>query len=164
MRKSSVAFSGTEPSAELPRRDPEETAGSALQTHISICLCTFKRTELLGTLLEGLLRQQTDEQFTYSIIVVDNDRQESGRQTVERFQRNSPRDIQYFVEPEQSIALARNRAVANATGVLVAFIDDDEVPINDWLLRMYAALGKFKADGILGPVKPRFAVTPPEWA
>jgi succinoglycan biosynthesis protein ExoM len=29
---------------------------------------------------------------------------------------------------------------------------------------MYVALGKFKADGILGPVKPRFAVTPPEWA
>jgi succinoglycan biosynthesis protein ExoM len=45
----------------------------------------------------------------------------------------------------------------------VAFIDDDEVPINNWLLHMYAALGNFKADGILGPVEPRFAVTPPEW-
>jgi glycosyltransferase involved in cell wall biosynthesis len=164
MRKNSVAFSGTEPSVELSKRGPGETAVSALQTHISVCLCTFKRPELLGTLLKGLLRQQTDEQFTYSIIVVDNDRQESGRPTVERFQRNSPRNIQYFVETEQSIALARNRAVANATGVLVAFIDDDEVPIDDWLLRMHAALGKFKADGVLGPVKPRFAVTPPEWA
>lgn len=161
--KRSGAFSGTESTAELPKHDLEETLVPALPTHISICLCTFKRPELLGTLLEGLLRQQTDAQFTYSVIVVDNDCQESGRPTVERFQRNSLRKIQYFVEPEQSIALARNRAVANATGVLVAFIDDDEVPINDWLLHMHAALCKFKVDGILGPVKPRFDGTTPAW-
>ena len=80
------------------------------------------------------------------------------------FEGARPEAINYFVEPEQSIALARNRAAAHATGDYVAFIDDDEVPIEDWLLKMYGALIKFQADGVLGPVRPRFEVMPPAWA
>jgi glycosyltransferase involved in cell wall biosynthesis len=129
-----------------------------------VCVCTFKRPALLADLLCGLLKQATDEKFTYSIVVVDNDRQQSARETVDRFQREHPKVVSYLVETEQNIALARNRSVAHATGELVAFIDDDEVPIDDWLLRMYAALTKYGVDGILGPVKPRFAGTPPLWA
>src|SRR5882757_8144833 len=74
--------------------------------HISVCVCTFKRPALLADLLQGLLNQTTDGTFTYSIVLVDNDRHESGRPTVERFQVARPEAIDYFVEPEQSIALA----------------------------------------------------------
>ena len=132
--------------------------------HISVCVCTFKRPVLLADLLRGLLDQITDGSFTYSIVVVDNDHHESGRATVEQFRGTRPNAINYFVEPEQSIALARNRAAAHATGDYVAFIDDDEVPIEHWLLKMYGALIEFQADGVLGPVRPRFEVMPPAWA
>jgi glycosyltransferase involved in cell wall biosynthesis len=127
-------------------------------------VCTFKRPALLADLLRGLLNQTTDGKFTYSIVLVDNDIQESGRSTVEHFRTAAPETIHYVVEPEQSIALARNRAAAHATGDYVAFIDDDEVPVEDWLLKLYHALIKFRADGVLGPVKPRFAVMPSTWA
>jgi succinoglycan biosynthesis protein ExoM len=132
-------------------------------THISICVCTFKRPDLLNELFQGLLRQDTAGKFTYSIIVVDNDRQESSRAVTELFQCTHPGVIKYFVEPQQSIALARNRTVANASGEFVAFIDDDESPVEDWLLKMHAALIAFDADGVLGPVKPRFTVQPPQY-
>ncbi len=131
--------------------------------NICVCVCTYKRPALLADLLRGLRRQTTEGKFTWSIVVVDNDRQGSARQTVEEFQRENPDGIKYFIEPEQNIALARNRTVANAHGEFVAFIDDDEVPIDDWLLKMYAALLRYDADGVLGPVEPRFVVTPPEW-
>jgi succinoglycan biosynthesis protein ExoM len=132
--------------------------------HISVCVCTFKRPLLLADLLRGLLNQATEGRFTYSIVLVDNDRNESARSTVEQF-RDAPAGlISYFVEPEQSIALARNKAVAHATGNYVAFIDDDEIPSNDWLLKLHEALMKFQVDGVLGPVKPHFAVMPPKWA
>jgi glycosyltransferase involved in cell wall biosynthesis len=131
--------------------------------HISICVCTFKRPALLADLLRGLLNQTTDEKFTYSIVLVDNDRYESARPTLEQFRDVRPGFINYAVEPEQNIALARNRAAANATGDFFAFIDDDEIPDKDWLLRMYEALLAFRADGVLGPVKPRFEVVPPAW-
>ena len=131
--------------------------------HISVCVCTFKRPALLSDLLRALLQQATEGRFTYSIVVVDNDSQGSARKTVERFQRENTGMIDYAVEFEQSIALARNRTIANATGDLVAFIDDDEVPVVDWLLKMHTALLAYNADGVLGPVESRFTATPPEW-
>lgn len=139
-------------------------SATAPPPHITVCACTFKRPQLLAGLLTSLFEQVTKGKFTYSIVIVDNDREGSARETVEHFQRAHPGSIQYFVEAEQNIALARNRSIQHATGELVAFIDDDEVAIKEWLLRMYAALVKFGATGVLGPVKPRFAGVPPTWA
>jgi hypothetical protein len=54
-------------------------------------------------------------------------------------------------------------AVKNAQGDLIAFIDDDEFPEQDWLLNLYIAHNKFSADGVLGPVIPFYEGTPPQW-
>jgi glycosyltransferase involved in cell wall biosynthesis len=110
-----------------------------------------------------LEEQETGGLFRYSIVIVDNDRSESARQTVESFGRQSNISIGYYVEPEQNIALARNKAVENAKGDFVAFIDDDEFPNEGWLLSLYKAFHEFRADGVLGPVKPLFEVEPPSW-
>lgn len=131
--------------------------------HVSVCVCTFQRPALLAELIRSVLLQQTDGQITFSVVVVDNDRAESGRETVESFQRTHPGGINYVVEPEQNIALARNKSVQHARGDLVAFVDDDEVPNADWLLQSYRALIKYGVAGVLGPVRPRFAEPPPKW-
>ncbi len=75
----------------------------------------------------------------------------------------SSRVVTYCVEPEQNMPRARNRAVQNATGDYVAFIDDDELPETDWLTRMLDACRTFDADGVLGPVRPFFVQPPPAW-
>ena len=131
--------------------------------HICVCMCTYKRPELLSGLLSKLEEQDTEGRFDYSIVIVDNDRSESARQTVESYVRQSKISIRYYVELEQNIALARNRSVSQATGDFVAFIDDDESPIKQWLLQMYLALLKYQADGVFGPVKPLFVTDPPQW-
>ena len=53
--------------------------------HISVCICTFKRPELLTRLLERLENQRTDGLFTYSVVVADNDPAQSARQAVAAF-------------------------------------------------------------------------------
>lgn len=131
--------------------------------HISVCICTYKRPDLLARLLRELQNQETDNLFSYSIVVVDNDYKRSAKNTVESFQQKTLITIEYYCEPEQNIALARNRAVKNAKGNFIAFIDDDEFPANNWLLNLYKAYNKFKADGVLGPVKPHFDGNPPDW-
>src|SRR5262245_23547681 len=99
---------------------------------ISVCICTYRRPELLGRLLRELAMQETGGLFTYSVIVVDNDRAETARPVVAAAIIESfPVPITYCVEPRQSIARARNRAVATATADFIAFIDDDELPIKD---------------------------------
>src|SRR5271157_276740 len=131
--------------------------------HVSVCICTYKRPELLRRLLIELGHQVTEGMFTYSIVVVDNDRLESAKVVVSDFAATCAIPVRYCVESQQNIAMARNRAVENATGDFLAFIDDDEFPIQNWLLTLFKACGKYQADGALGPVKPHFDEKPPSW-
>ncbi len=132
--------------------------------HITVCICTFKRPALLKRLLDELAGQETGGLFTYSIVVADNDREESARAVVEACATSSPIRAVYCVEPEQNIARARNKTLENATGDYIAFIDDDEFPSRDWLANLLKTCVGRGADGVLGPVKPHFEEPPPKWA
>lgn len=131
--------------------------------HITVCIPTFKRPVQLGKLLSELQQQVTNGLFTYSVLVVDNDFAESARAIVEDVKAKSLVRIEYYSEPEQNIALARNKAVENAHGDFIAFIDDDELPISTWLLELHSAFKKYGVDGVLGPVRPYFDQEAPAW-
>jgi len=131
--------------------------------HICVCICTYKRPEMLRRLLKSIEGQKTEELFDYSIVIVDNDKSESARQTVESFARQSQIVTRYYVEPEKNISLTRNRAVENAMGDFIAFIDDDEFAINEWLLNLYKTIRTTKSAGVLGPVLPHYPDNTPAW-
>lgn len=134
-----------------------------MKNHITICICTYKRPELLKRLLSKLEDQKTGDFFDYSVVIVDNDRSETARQAVENYARQSKTCINYYVEPEQNISLSRNKAIEHTKGDFIGLIDDDEFPEDRWLLTLYKALKRCEADGILGPVIPHFEVKPPNW-
>ena len=50
-----------------------------------------------------------------------------------------------------------------ATGNFIAFIDDDEFAIQEWLLTLFHALREYDADGVLAPVNPHFDQGAPQW-
>jgi predicted glycoside hydrolase/deacetylase ChbG (UPF0249 family)/glycosyltransferase involved in cell wall biosynthesis len=131
--------------------------------HISVCICTYKRPDLLRSLLTDLAKQHTCGLFTYSIVVADNDPLRSAEFTVADMQATLSIPVKYCSEPRRSIALARNKVVANATGNYLAFIDDDEFPIRNWLLSLFTTLNEHHVDGVLGPVKRHFDEPPPDW-
>lgn len=133
------------------------------KTHISVCICTFKRPILLRRLLERLCRQETGGLFTYSVVIVDNDMAKSAEPVVLEFQGRFSAPICYCQEPQQSIARARNKAVESARGEFIAFVDDDEFPTDRWLLTLLNARNAYEVDGVLGPVLPYFDETPPNW-
>ncbi|TLY26375.1 MAG: glycosyltransferase family 2 protein [Nitrospirae bacterium] len=131
--------------------------------HISVCICTYKRPRFLKRLLEELGGQDTSGLFTYSIVVADNDHLQSAKAVVLNFAAASTIPITYCVEPRQNIALTRNKAIENANGDFVAFIDDDEFPTKGWLLTLFKACNKYNVDGVLGPVRRHFDEEPPKW-
>lgn len=146
-----------------PAKDAKAST-EGISNHISVCVCTFKRPEPLKRLLEHLAQQQTAGLFTYSLVIVDNDPQRSGESTCEDFARHhSQPSLTYCTQPEQSIALTRNRAIENATGEFIAFIDDDEFPVENWLVNLYRTCTSMKVAGVLGPVKRHFDQQPPKW-
>lgn len=131
--------------------------------HISICVCTYHRPELLKRLLTELVRQDTKGRFSYSIVVADNDERQSAKGLVLDFAAGSPIDITYCVEPRKSISFARNKALEQARGDAIAFIDDDEFPAEDWLSSLFQACINYRVAGVLGPVRPHFDQEPPAW-
>lgn len=131
--------------------------------HITVCICTFQRPPLLARLLGKLERQEADGQFALSVVVTDNDPQGSARKTVQSFAARSPLKVHYSTEPRKNIALARNEALRHAHGDYVAFLDDDEFPEPDWLVRMLATCRSYGCAGVLGPVRPHFNEAPPSW-
>jgi succinoglycan biosynthesis protein ExoM len=131
--------------------------------HISVCICTYKRPHLLKRLLDDLGLQDTNSLFTYSIVVVDNDQEQSARDVVAAFPAACAVPIKYCQEPQQNIALARNKAIENAEGEFACFIDDDEFPSRTWLLTLYQTCQRYEVDGVLGPVKPYFEPNTPKW-
>src|SRR5512139_278065 len=105
--------------------------------HISVCVCTYRRNELLQRLLRSLALQRTGGLFGYSVVVVDNDAGGHARETVARIEAEQLLDITYSIEPERTIPAARNHALRLARGNYIGIIDDDEFPPPHWLLRMY---------------------------
>jgi succinoglycan biosynthesis protein ExoM len=134
-----------------------------INDHISVCVSTFRRNELLERLLKKLALQETQSLFTFSVVVVDNDAAGPAGETVMRLGAELGLDVVYGVEPERSIPAARNRAISLARGNYIATIDDDEYPTRQWLLHLYKTINSCKSDGALGPVLPYFEKKPPKW-
>lgn len=131
--------------------------------HISVCICTYKRPEPLKRLLCELNHQKTDGLFTYSAVVADNDEAQTGEEAINEVRETLSFPVKYCAEPQRGIARARNRVLANADGDYVALIDDDEFPVDDWLLRLLLTIQRYGVDGALGPVKRYFDREPPAW-
>lgn len=131
-------------------------------TQVYVCIATYRRPQLLQKLLQSLLDQVTDGQFTVNVIVIDNDARGSAEEVTKTFSAGRLR-LQYAVEPRQNIALARNRGVSLAAGDYIAIIDDDEYADPHWLLNLYKTLHACQADAVLGPVTRIFPPETPDY-
>lgn len=127
-----------------------------------MCIATYKRPAKLIRLISSILDQEINEKVNVKIIIVDNDRNESAREIVCALIQQGV-NIVYDVEPEQNIALARNRALLHAQGEYVAFIDDDEQACNVWLANLLKVALQNSADVVFGPVLPVMPDNSPKW-
>jgi glycosyltransferase involved in cell wall biosynthesis len=93
------------------------------------------------------------------VIVVDNDPEGSAAETLRPWQ-GGPHALRLLREPRPNVAHVRNRAVEAARGTWLAFIDDDEVADEGWLVAYWSR--RDARDGWFGPVLPRLErnVTP----
>lgn len=121
---------------------------------MTVAICTRGRPALLRRALESLRRQ---DPAPAEIVVVDNAPDDDAtRDVVAAFP-----GVRYFVAPAPGLDFARNRALAEATHEIVAFLDDDAVAEPGW---SGAVAGAFAADPRLGACTSRvepFAVDTP---
>jgi succinoglycan biosynthesis protein ExoM len=128
---------------------------------VSICIATYRRPEGLSRLLDSLELLKIPTGVQIEVIVVDNDSAGSAA-SIAQSRSRSLEPIRYIVDPRQNIALARNRALSEASGEWILFIDDDEVADENWISEHLKLVEREACDGVFGPVLPRLeeVVTP----
>jgi len=89
----------------------------------------------------------------YEIVVVDNDRNGSARESCrELISFNPSVNIKYVLEPEVSNSKTANTGVRNTSGDIVAFIDDDAVADKTWLAAIQEDFLSLPVDLLTGKI------------
>ncbi len=107
-------------------------ANQILPPSLTVAICTKDRTENLVRCLQSLLKVQVPASGSpprFEVLVVDN--APSNEQT--KVLVASLPTVRYVREPKPGLDFARNRAIKEATGELLAFLDDDVVVDRNWL-------------------------------
>src|SRR3954468_2936554 len=113
--------------------------------HITVVLPTRRRPAALRRALEGLARQR-DPGVPWDVIIVDNDSMPSAVLPP------LPVPARIVLESMPGASRARNRGVAEATGSIIAFLDDDVVPDDGWLAAVVEPLLAGRCEGAGGRV------------
>lgn len=130
---------------------------------ISVCICTFRRTSVREA-IDSIARQKVSTNISYEVIVVDNDVEPSAQALVEETAASyDSLDLTYVHAPARNISIARNACLDNARGEWIAFIDDDEVAIEDWLQNHYDKAVRDNLDLSFGPVVSVYPDHAPDW-
>ncbi|MBE9038749.1 glycosyltransferase family 2 protein [aff. Roholtiella sp. LEGE 12411] len=132
---------------------------------ITIAIPTYNGATRLPKILDKLLTQRRIEHLNGEIVIVDNNSSDDTSEVIERYQKicNSNFPLRYFLETEQGAAFARLRAVREARGELIAFLDDDNLPDPDWVAEAYTFGAEHPQAGVWsGQIHGDFEVKPPE--
>jgi glycosyltransferase involved in cell wall biosynthesis len=115
----------------------------------SIAICTYNRANSLEDSIRAASEQRVE--FDYEVIVVDNKSTDGTKSVVRRMQEIYPH-IRYVREENQGIAYARNCAVHEARGDIVAFTDDDGIAQPGWLAALVEVFDRPEVGGVAGKI------------
>ena len=127
---------------------------------ISICIATTRPTGL-ARLLESLSRQKLPAGLALELVLVDDAPCEASREAARAWR--GPGPLLRFEQAARNIAVARNRAVDEANGRWLAFVDDDETVDETWLAAFLERARRGESDGFFGPVLPRIEEVGTRW-
>lgn len=129
---------------------------------VSVLVCTYRRQQITDT-LRSIFNQTLRASATIEIVVADNDDVPSARHLVETMQEISPLPIRYVHAPAKNISIARNACLDVCQGQWIAFIDDDETAIPEWLERLLKTARDRGADAVMGPAIALYPDGTPDW-
>jgi glycosyltransferase involved in cell wall biosynthesis len=110
---------------------------------VSITICTYNNAGKLALALESLRRLECRPSLEYEILVIDNNSRDETIEVVKRFQGILGHRLRYVQEIAQGLSHARNRALKEARGEIVSYIDDDVQVDPGWLAAVAAAFERY---------------------
>lgn len=131
---------------------------------LSVLICTYNRERYIGNLLESIAANDL-EKNAYEIVLVDNNCTDNTRGVCEAFAA-AHKDVRftYCVEKEQGLSAARNKAIKEAKGEVLVYVDDDAL-VDSWYLRTVAEYMQAHPEisAVGGPIIPLYETEEPKW-
>lgn len=131
---------------------------------LSVIICTYNRCKLLEKTLLSFKSQNYTENI--EIIVIDNNSSDDTYSIVSNCRRElyDKLEVRYYLEKKQGLAIARNTGIRVSTGEIIAFLDDDAIPSENWISSIISAFDSFPfLSAIGGKVEPLYEIDKPEW-
>lgn len=119
---------------------------------VSVIVCTYNRATSLTRCLEHLSAQGVPVGKTWEVIVIDNNSTDETPEVVRSFTADGRIPIRHVREERQGLCFARNRGLAESTGEIVAYLDDDILAEPDWLTGIAAVFREAGCDAAGGRI------------
>ncbi|MDQ0062626.1 glycosyltransferase [Paenibacillus harenae] len=128
----------------------------------TVAICTHNRAEDVREALLSLLRQNFTDAF--EVIVVDNRSTDNTKQVVQEVNQMTNIPIIYAYEERLGLSVARNRAIREAKGEYILFLDDDAVASKEWISGIVSLFETDPRIGCLGGrIEPAWEGEEPTW-
>ena len=118
---------------------------------ISVAVCTYNRADVLQKCLESLANQTADKE-QFEVLIIDNNSTDNTKEITAEFCEKHE-NFRYIFEEKQGLSQARNRAIDEAKGTYLAYIDDDAIADKKWIESIINCFSQTNADVVGGPVK-----------
>lgn len=100
---------------------------------LSLVIATYNRCEQLMVTLRSVAEQRHPA-AEWECVVVDNNSKDDTATYVEAFAKSHPElNISYVFEAMQGLSHARNAGIAHSRGDIIAFVDDDERIVEEFV-------------------------------
>ena len=131
---------------------------------VTVAIGTYNRSRWLRETLDFLTLQDYPAD-RWELLIVDNNSKDDTRQVVEAYAA-APKAPRYIFEIKQGSSHARNRAIEEAKGDYLVFLDDDMLGGSNWLsliMEPFLRPGSEKIGAVGGEVIPFFPEGLPKW-
>ena len=112
---------------------------------ISVVVCSYNGSKTIEQCLQAAMNLEYDD---YEVIVVDDGSTDSTAEIASRY------PVRLIRTPNRGLSAARNRGLLEATGEIIAYIDDDAYPDPHWLHYLAVGFQETSYDCIGGPNLP----------
>ena len=129
---------------------------------ISVAVCTYNRADVLPKCLESLANQTADKKL-FEVLIIDNNSTDSTKEIAINFCAKHS-NHEYIFEEKQGLSHARNRAIDEAKGKYLVYIDDDAIADKEWVGKILTVIQNNKDIAAFGgKILPWYNTEKPKW-
>lgn len=137
------------------------------RARVAVCICTYRRPQVLASLLERMkvVAETARDVATIGVVVIDDHIEQSSRDVALAESSSFELGIDYRCTGSGNIATARNAALQGGCdlGDFLVLIDDDCVPEREWVAELVRIQRSTSADFVSGRCFDRPPPGAPSW-